>query len=225
MERDRSNDPYAPGKEAGEDVGPDSRTIMRFGTAAMAAIIIVTGLGLAVSVFGVIRDIIESPDTFVANLDGWTNPKTDQAPDPAAAPPADQAPAGTAEPAQEPPSPGEAAETTPEPTPPPTETVPADANAGPSPTRSPQDMRRAFDSRRRAAGGPEPNLAVPENKDAKNYFEEVLDLIRQGGMGRIIGAIFMLLFAMILAHIPILLIRVGVQLLAATAKIKVPAAD
>ena len=44
-----------------------------------------------------------------------------------------------------------------------------------------------------------------------------------GGMGRIAGAIF--LFAALLAHIPIMLIRVRVQLLAATAKIKVPAVD
>ncbi len=42
-----------------------------------------------------------------------------------------------------------------------------------------------------------------------------------GGMRRIAGAIF--LFATLLAHIPIMLIRV--QLLAATAKIKVPAVD
>ncbi len=86
-------------------------------------------------------------------------------------------------------------------------------------------MRRAFDSRRRAGTGPAPTRAAPQDKEAKNYFDQILELIRQGGMGRIIGAIFMLLFAMVLAHIPILLIRVGVQLLSATAKIKVPAAD
>ena len=47
--------------------------------------------------------------------------------------------------------------------------------------------------------------------------------IRGGGMRRIAGAIF--LFATLLARIPILLIRVGVQLLAATAKVKIPATD
>lgn len=47
--------------------------------------------------------------------------------------------------------------------------------------------------------------------------------IRGGGMRRIAGAIF--LFATLLAHIPILLIRVGVQLLAATAKVNVSKMD
>ena len=46
-----------------------------------------------------------------------------------------------------------------------------------------------------------------------------------GGMGRIAGATFIFLFAPLLAHIPIMLIRVRVQLLSATAKIKVSAAD
>ena len=44
-------------------------------------------------------------------------------------------------------------------------------------------------------------------------------------MGRIASATFIFLFAALLAHIPILLIRVGVQLLAATAKVKIPATD
>ena len=43
------------------------------------------------------------------------------------------------------------------------------------------------------------------------------------GMGRIAGAIF--LFAAFFARIPIMLIRVAVQLLAATAKVKIPATD
>ena len=44
-------------------------------------------------------------------------------------------------------------------------------------------------------------------------------------MGRIAGATFIFLFAPLLAHIPIMLIRVRVQLLAATAKVKIPATD
>ena len=49
--------------------------------------------------------------------------------------------------------------------------------------------------------------------------------IRGGGMRRIAGATFIFLFAPLLAHIPIMLIRVRVQLLTTTAKIKVPAVD
>ena len=45
-----------------------------------------------------------------------------------------------------------------------------------------------------------------------------------GGMGRIAGATFIFLFAPLLAHIPILLIRVGVPLLAASAKLQLPSA-
>jgi len=47
--------------------------------------------------------------------------------------------------------------------------------------------------------------------------------IRGRGMGRIAGAIF--LFATLLAHVPIVLMRVGVHLLAATVKFKVYTTD
>ena len=225
MERDRSNDPYAPGKEGGEDVGLDSRTILRFGAAAMGAILIVTGLMLAVSVFGVIRDIIESPDTFVANLDAWTTSEADEAATPVTAPPAETTPTVPAQTAPESLPPADAAETTPESPPPTSETEQADPSANQNAAQIPQELRRALQSRRNQAAGTVPNRPAPQSKNAKNFFEEILDLIREGGMGRIAGAIFMLLFTALLVHIPILLIRVGVQLLTATAKIKVPAAD
>ena len=88
--------------------------------------------------------------------------------------------------------------------------------------KTPQDVLEILESRRNQAGRAVPIQPAPKKNEFENLFEEILELIREGGMGRIAGATFIFLLTALLARIPILLIRVGVQLLAASAKVKVP---
>ena len=218
-------DPYAPRKEGRRGVALDFQSLIRYGAAAMGAILIVVGLVLAVSVFGLIRNIIETPDTFVANLDAWTKSDTAETPAPVTAPPADQAPTVPPQTATESPPPADPVETAPESPPPANEPEQADASANQDAEKTPQDLLKALESGRNQATAEAANRPAPQPKQDENIFREILDMIREDGMGRVAGATFIFLFAALLSHIPIMLIRVGVQLLAATAKIKVPAAD
>ncbi len=224
MVRDRFGDAYAPGKERGRGLGLDFGLVIRYGAAAMGAVLIVTGLVLALSVFGLIRGIIESPDTFVANLEAWTTDETDEAA-PVIAPPAGQVPTATAQAAPESPQPTAPVETAPESTPPTGGVEQGDASADQNAEKTPQDVLEVLESRRNQAGRAVPIRPAPRNSEFENLFGEILELIREGGMGRIAGATFIFLFTALLARIPILLIRVGVQLLAASAKVKVSAVN
>lgn len=115
-------------------------------------------------------------------------------------------------------------ETTPEAPPAAPEPKGDDAGAAENGEQTPEDVLKVLESRHNQAGRAVPNRPAPRNSEFENLFEEILELIHERGMGRIAGATFIFLFTALLAHIPILLIRVGVQLLAASAKVKVPAA-
>jgi len=135
---------------------------LRFGTIALGILLMLVGLYLAITVFGVVRGVVETPDTFMAYLDSW-----------------ERALGGPDELFAEP-----AAES-------------KDAEAGPPP-----DQTAKVPIRR-----PKPRSSSNSSWDA--FLEGMAEAARAGAIARPLGALFILMFTLVLVRIPLSIILTG----------------
>jgi len=206
------DDEYGPRGEVHEsqDSLMGIKDLIRIGTSALGAFLIIVGLIYAIVVFGVVRDLIESPDAFVANLDAWVGPEVAEEPAPAAVSEVVETVPSVAEPEAS----GEAA----------TDELAPLPNEDPATGEEVVESGSSGNAREVLEGqdlsGNQSSRSVPRVRrepatEAETVLEEILDLIREGRMGRIAGAVIIFLFVLVLVQIPLAVIRIGVQLLIA----------
>ena len=187
MERERANDPYASGKDQPAEGARDQHDYLRYIVVGTAVVLILLGISLGMSAFTMVRGIIEGPDTLAAHLDAWVGPGSRAQAEP---PP---------ESADEP----EAAAT------------PADAATA---TGVQADVPQRRDRPGPGAGRARASTRRAEaSKDSEwsGFMSEFFELLRGGGMSRTVGALFILVFTVVLVRIPFAFLHAGINLLTA----------
>jgi len=157
-------------------------SVLRLTAGVVGIALILVGLCLALSVFGLIRGIIEDPGELTPHLDAWESAlRPAPAPD-APEPPPEQPDA----PVEQPAGPLESAPTE-------EESAPADPDPGlPAPHRT----------------------TVSDGEFWLDLLDRLVQAVHEGNIARPVGALFILLFAVLLAKIPLSMILAGVRVVA-----------
>jgi len=190
MSENPRNDPYDHPDSDPKRLLEVGTTYLRFMGAGMGLVLIICGLCLAFSVFGLIRGLIANPDSLTTYLDNWertpveiesaTEQDTSELTD---APQEDTESAAQA---------GEA------------------GNQGTTVNNFPRGRRPGGPANRRAG---QPTRTTRSQNQWMDSFKEFTAAVRDGGMARTIGALFIFLLAWLLLKIPFMLIRMGIQMM------------
>lgn len=193
MVRERANDPYASGQDRPGGVRRGFQDYLRYIVVGIAAVLILLGISLGMSAFTLVRGIIEGPETLAGHLDAWVGPGDASAAEGVAIPVSNVAPVaetsdGIDEPDAEPDPSGDAAE--------------ASARRG-GPAAGPRNPARGVGR----------SAAAERGGTEIGFVDDFFQLLREGGMSRAVGALFILLFTLILVRMPFGFLRAGIGLL------------
>jgi len=166
--------------------------LIRFIAGVLGAILVVTGIFLAVSVFSLVHDLIAEPESLNPYLDSWAG--TLERP----------APVTETIPAEEP-----SEETAQEASLAPDSAVQATADNPDAPASEPGEVPQSS----QAPAAKIPRGVGPRGNFWLDLLDRIVAAIDDGSIGRPIGAFFILLFALVLVRIPLALIAAGAKML------------